>query len=861
MSTQQGDWQRTRDLFFAALERDASERAAFLAAACAGDEALHAEVLSLLESHDDSDDFISRPAALQALGDPLTDARRPSWIGRRLGGYRVVESVGHGGMSEVYRAVRDDDEFRKDVAVKVLRSGYDTASLLRRFSVERQILATLDHPNIARLLDAGSTEEGLPYLVMDFIKGRAIDEYCREHGLTVRARLELFRSLCDAVQHVHRHLMVHGDLKCSNILVTEDGTVKLLDFGIAKLLNPDPASPADAKLTGIVALTPEYASPEQIRGQPITTASDVYSLGVLLYRLLSGASPYRGSHAAPYELAKQICEQEPYRPSVAARLSVSREFESFWHTLAGDLDSIVMLALRKEPGERYASVEQLSADVGRYLDGYPVIARGPSVGYQALKFLGRHKAFVATAALLLVSLVGGIFATSRQARIADEERWRAERHFASVRELANTFMFDVHAAIENLPGATPARQLLVVNSLKYLDTLTAESSHDPSLQRELAAAYEKVADVQGGFRQANLGDYGGAMASYRKALAIRAGLVKALPGDRDVRRDLMRNHGKLSEMLSDGDSQAAIGHAREALNIAEELAAGENAKLEDRRNVASSLLSLGWQFAKSGQTERGVQLMNHAAMRYEALLTEAPQDVAIRRVLMLAHERMGETQLRSRRSYEAAYTNYAAAHRISATLLAGDPQNVWWRKAVAYALLGMGEARLRQGSPQLALEKQRQAAEMFRALLEADPKNENARFDAGLAAGRVSESLLALKDAQGAARWSEDAIAILAQAALAAESAGPSFTRVQLALNHFRSGAASALQAERAGANTAARAQLCRRARDEFLRSEPVLAAASQVDDVWHGGARDLAKEIPGYLAPCGAALASASGR
>jgi len=308
-----------KDLFAAALEKDPTERDTFLDAACAAEPELRAEVDSLLDAHESTDDFIERPAAHRAL-DLEPETPPPSWIGRRVGDYRIVEEVGHGGMSEVYKGVRDDDEYQKEVAIKVLRQGYGTRSLLKRFKVETQILASLDHPNIARLLDAGSSGEGQPYLVMEHIQGQPIDDYCKQHKLGLRARLDLFRTLCGAVQYVHQHLMVHGDLKCSNVLVSENGTVKLLDFGIARLLNPVPApNPGDPKLTGFLAMTPEYASPEQIRGGPITTASDVYSLGVVLYQLLTGVLPYKVRGDFSFELATQIAEREAPAPSVAAK--------------------------------------------------------------------------------------------------------------------------------------------------------------------------------------------------------------------------------------------------------------------------------------------------------------------------------------------------------------------------------------------------------------------------------------------------------------------------------------------------------------------------------------------------------------
>src|SRR5262245_18220999 len=366
------NWERVKELFSAALERAEADRSAFLDEACAGDTELRAEIDSLLAAHDTTGDFIEKPAARHAIALALPE-ETPNWIGRRVGDYRIVEEVGRGGMSEVYKGVRDDDEYRKDVAIKVLRRGYDTRSLLKRFKAEIQILATLDHPNIARLLDAGSTEEGLPYLVMDYIPGRTIDDYCSFHKLDIRSRLELFRELCGAVQYVHQHLMVHGDLKCSNILVSEKGTVKLLDFGIARLLNPSQAlNIPDQKVTGFLALTPEFASPEQVRGGPITTASDVYSLGVVLYRLVTGVLPYRLRGDFSYELATQILEKEAVAPSVAAKEHENGETAGFARQLRGDLDNIVLMALEKDPAKRYPSVERLVEDIRRHLEGFPI---------------------------------------------------------------------------------------------------------------------------------------------------------------------------------------------------------------------------------------------------------------------------------------------------------------------------------------------------------------------------------------------------------------------------------------------------------------------------------------------------------
>jgi serine/threonine protein kinase len=304
-------WQQVRDILDSAIGLSPSERSVYLDQACASDSELRSEVESLLQSHDEAGSvFLNTPAA--DLKAALSDASpRSSWIGRRLGVYQIESEIGHGGMGEVYRAVRADGQFKKNVAIKVVRGGYDTAAVLERFRHERQILASLDHPNIARLYDGGTTEEGIPYLVMELIEGIPVDQYCAEHNLSINDRLKLFAQICGAVQFAHQRLVIHRDIKPSNILVTSDGTPKLLDFGIAKLLDAS----GGGETTMLPAMTPEYASPEQIRGEPITTATDVYSLGVVLYRLLTGRSPYPEKTRTPLDLARIICEIEPTKPS------------------------------------------------------------------------------------------------------------------------------------------------------------------------------------------------------------------------------------------------------------------------------------------------------------------------------------------------------------------------------------------------------------------------------------------------------------------------------------------------------------------------------------------------------------------
>jgi eukaryotic-like serine/threonine-protein kinase len=422
---------RLRALFDQAVDLDPADRPAFLDRACAGDATLRQEVEDLLAA------LGAGAAALEPV-PPATwrPAPRPrddgaAMAGRQVGVYQVVRLIGYGGMGAVYEAVRADDQFRKRVAIKLIKRGMDSDLAIRRFRHERQILANLDHRNIAGLLDGGVAEDGRPYFVMEYVEGEPITRHCDRHRLGVEARLRLFRQVCGAVQHAHRSLVVHRDLKPGNILVSTDGTVKLLDFGIAKLLGEeeDPGSPPLTR-GGFRALTPEYASPEMIRGEAITTAADVYGLGVVLFELLAGRRPFRFDDQTLQGIERTICEEPPPRlpaaaTAQAAALAGERSLAAYRRRLAGELDHIVAMALRKEPERRYPSVEALAQDLQRHLEGRPVVAHRDWAGYRLRKFAGRNLAGVAAAGLVAASLVGGVVATMRQAARAERERARA----------------------------------------------------------------------------------------------------------------------------------------------------------------------------------------------------------------------------------------------------------------------------------------------------------------------------------------------------------------------------------------------------------------------------------------------------
>ena len=450
-------WLQIEELFQSALDCAPEARSAFLDSACGEDSELRHEIESLLASHAQSD--FTAPAAFVNGLDVLEQRAAQLEEGRRIGAYRVLRKIGRGGMGTVYLAARADDAYQKLVAIKIVRRGLDTDDILQRFHSERQILAALDHPNITRLLDAGTTDD-VPYFVMEYIDGEPIDQYCDARNLNVTDRLKLFQGVCAAVGYAHQNLVVHRDIKPGNVLVTKEGVPRLLDFGIAKLLAPDTA-PGHRTLTGSRPLTPEYASPEQVRGEAITTRSDVYSLGVLLYRLLTGHSLYRVTTASPADLEHAICEEEPDRPSliVTKEAPESRKDEKGITTeavgrtcegsrdrlcrrLEGDLDNIILMALRKEPQRRYLSAEQLSEDIRRHLENLPVIARPDTKGYRAAKFVARHKAGVAAAALVVVSMAAGIAATTWQARVASAESKRARLEAAKAQRI-NAFLQDM----------------------------------------------------------------------------------------------------------------------------------------------------------------------------------------------------------------------------------------------------------------------------------------------------------------------------------------------------------------------------------------------------------------------------------
>jgi eukaryotic-like serine/threonine-protein kinase len=448
------------EVFKRALDRQVEQRSAFLDEACGDDVELRREVESLLKFNDNDNQFLEQPVIDIALESVLQTPLKPD---QHVGNYKIVSHIGSGGMGEVYLA--RDEKLNRRVALKLVRFGIGGEETARHFRREAQILASLNHPNIAQLYGAEITPEGISFLVMEYVEGIRIDKYCGDNQLSIRDRLEMFRRVCGAVHYAHQRLIIHRDVKPANILITKEGEPKLLDFGIAKLLDPEASMTGEQTMTFAAAMTPEYASPEQVRGEPMTTASDVCSLGVILYELLAGQRPYRIKRRSPAEIARAITEEEPLRPSAAIARGDGSSKSQFPNPkmLRGDLDNVVLKAMRKEPQRRYSSVAQFSEDIRRYLQGETVIAHKDTIGYRTRKFVTRHKAGVAAAALIVLSLVAGIVATvwqatlaRHQARIAMEERDHARTETAKAQRI-NQFLQEMIGYSAGTTPGSPAR--------------------------------------------------------------------------------------------------------------------------------------------------------------------------------------------------------------------------------------------------------------------------------------------------------------------------------------------------------------------------------------------------------------------
>ncbi len=595
------------------------------------------------------------------------------------------------------------EEFEKQVALKILKRGTDTDEVLRRFRRERQILAQLAHPNIAHLLDAGTTEDGLPYFAMEYVPGIPVTDFCEAQNLTLRARLQLFLKICGAVEFAHRNLVVHRDLKPANILVTAEGEPKLLDFGIAKLLAPE-AADVELTLQERQRLTPAYASPEQVRGEAVTTVSDVYALGALLYELLAGQTPHRFAtpHPNETEMVRVIVDG-----ALPAASSITQRRE-----LRGDLDNILIAALRKEPERRYSGVTAFADDIHRFLEQRPVRARPDTAGYRMRRFLARNKVGVAAAALVMLALLAGSITTLWQAR-------RAEQRFNEVRKIANSFLFEFHDSIKDVPGALAARQLVTRRALQYLDSLAAEAGHDLLLQSELATAYVKLGQITFDTEQG--------LASYRKAVELSEALVAAAPKESAYRQQLSESFASLANaMRVAGHSDQAIVYARKAVAAAESLARDLPSDLSLQDHLTHQYCALAFNLIDAGQARVATTIARQAVETQERVIAQAPSDQEALRTAQIAwgiasyaYEEAGD--------YETALAYSRRGLETTQTAAAAAPENARYRRDLWAVQLRTARQLAATGQPEAALEHYGTALGLIESLSSADPNDEGHR--------------------------------------------------------------------------------------------------------------------------------------
>jgi tetratricopeptide (TPR) repeat protein len=688
------------------------DRAALLADS---DPEMRREVESLLAFETQAEILLNtnalEPPGAEAIG----------WAPQRIGPYRLLREIGRGGMGVVYLAERDDGQFEKRVAVKLLPALFHGEEMNRHFHRERFILARLEHPGIARLLDGGVTDDGQPYLIMEFVDGPPLTIHARENNLDLKSRLRLFLDVCSAVSYAHGNLIVHRDLKPGNVLVGPGGHMKLLDFGLARILGP-----ADAPGFGIVPqtnrllMTPSYASPEQIRGEPLAVGTDVFSLGVMLYELASGRRPFDNTGTSAPLVLRAVCEQDPIPPSRAAMTEGGTGMK-----IDSELDLIVLKALEKDASRRYATVDALAADVLAYLERRPIAARRAGIAYRIRKFIVRNRlavgiATVATAAVFTATGVAVV------------EAMRAERRFQDVRRLANSVLFEMHDAIAPLPGSTKARELLIRRGLEYLDAISREPGVNGALRRELAKGYLQLGAVQGDGGAANLGNQKGAVVSIRRGVDLLEDLARKSPRDDGISRDLgmaYRNLGyayQWTEQLS--ESRRAF---ESALRLSEADAAAHPDDLRARRTQAMSSYAIGTAFNQEQHYREAVAPFRAALQIFEGLAAAKGNAPAALRDVALCHKRLGASYSETGRLTDAV-ASYEAALGVEQRIANATPANGAARLDLSFTYSDLVEMYRRVGRLGDARNALQKALDIRAEAVRADPNN--ARAKAALAA-------------------------------------------------------------------------------------------------------------------------------
>ncbi len=735
------DWLDLKRELLVLLEQSEADRAATLAHVRQGSPQRAAQLARLLR--DAASDFLESPAWAGIAAPPLAESPP-----ERIGPWRIGQELGRGGMGTVYRAERDDGSFAQTVAVKLIRAELASGELRRRFDSERRILASLDHPNVARLLDAGTTQQGAPYLVLEHVAGEPIDVFCDARALDVGRRLELFRLVCAAVNAAHQRLILHRDLKTANVLVDSAGQPKLLDFGIAKLLVADTQHDDLTRVGFARPLTPEWSSPEQLRGEPLSTASDVYSLGVLLYLLLTGRRPHLCAQKSPAAFATAI---EATRPS-ALRLA-AREHPPAGvapQRLRGDLERIAQKALAADLRERYATVAEFDADIARLLAGRPIAAHPRSLAYRFGKLLLRNRVASAAVAMAALGLLAATAFSVRQATLAEQERERAERRFNDVRRIANVVLFDLNDSLANISGTLAVREVLVENALRYLDDLARETGREPDLLTELATAYERIAEVQGMPSWPSHGRSGNALASLERALDLhrRADAVAGTSALAEAR--VLSNLGSI--LAARGESSAARNAQLQAESALQTVPAARR-DVEWALQMARIQVAAGDATWESGDIPGAVRHYQRALLTVQDARARFTASTSLMRQIGVIEQRLGDAAA-VRGDWQLARLHHGASLAADDALLVLEPGSLELQRDLGTDLSRVGAVAFMLGEHGDALAAHRRALDLRQRLTRADPGDARAQDDAAESHLHVAQSLATmgrLPEAQAAA--------------------------------------------------------------------------------------------------------------
>jgi eukaryotic-like serine/threonine-protein kinase len=709
--------QRTEAIFHKVLAADAGRRAALITELCVNDAALTEEVQLLIEASE-AEEMLSVRLSAEARFD--ADSIHS---GRGVGPYHLDRLLGRGGMGAVYLAHRVDGEFQQQVAIKLIDFPLATNLFRESFRMERQILAGLVHPYIARLLDGGVSSDGELYLAMEYVDGISIVRFCKENRLSLRARLLLFGKVCEAVHYAHQNLVIHRDLKPDNILVVADGTPRLLDFGTAKLLTPLPSS-SEFTQRGLQSFTPQYASPEQVMGRPITTASDIYSLGALLYLMLAEVPPYEVKESTTETMLRVICAEEPPKPSAVA---VSPEPPD------ADLDAIVLKALRKEPRERYISADQFGADVQSWLDGRPVLARRGTLRYRTEKFARRNKLALFAGGLLFASVLAGLVGILWQWRAANLERRRVEARSEDLRQLSNSLLSEIDEAVKELPGSTPVQQLIVQRVLEHLDRMAKDAAGDKVTQLDLVGAYTRLGNLQGNPYEQNIGDAKGALVSLDKAIGLAKSLQATNSKDPAVLGALAIAEKARSNVLfgisRTQESILAMRAAIDAFNLQFANTAPAPAQLNE---AAGAFNGLGDQLGLPGVASLGDSAGALAAYRSALDLSRRalaidPKFTRSSRTVAMDFSKIGDIVIQT--DPAAAAAEYRQSLSAWSALIAGGDTSATSKRGLARVYLKLGTALSSSRDYKSALAAFEKAGETLRPYAAADPKEIRAKTD------------------------------------------------------------------------------------------------------------------------------------